>query len=206
MRSYVVSGYGEVRDAIARDWYAFFAKAMPGVSWMLLPNLGRDIADYIAKWRIDGFVLSGGNDIGEDPVRDLTEDTILDMASESALPVLGVCRGLQMIQRHFGGSIARRQDNNHVGKRHIVRVTANPWLKVPGDSVEVNSFHNMGVPADGIAAPLKLIAASDDGSVEGLCHAGLPIVAIQWHPEREQNVNQADRDLFANVLGLTERK
>jgi gamma-glutamyl-gamma-aminobutyrate hydrolase PuuD len=105
MRVVTAEGYTEERDALAWDWHRFLASAFPDACWLSIPNLGNRVDDYIREWRIDGLILTGGNDLGSAPLRDMTERALLGYALENSIPTFGVCRGLQVIQHHFGGAI-----------------------------------------------------------------------------------------------------
>jgi len=166
--------------------------------------------DDIAK--CDGFILSGGVDI--DPAfyhgninynkkpeefqtsRDEFEKKIFEHANEKKLPVLGICRGLQMVNVALGGNLV--QDLGEAGnkihckedqdKRHTVTVQPNTLLHDISDVDvgEVNSAHHqsIGKLADG----LKTNARSGDGVIEGFewsdkSNKGF-LLCVQWHPER----------------------
>lgn len=111
---------------------------------------------------------------------------------EEKKPVFGICRGLQLINVFFGGSlhqdlpdcavhrcISSTQDN-----AHPTRVERNSFLfRAYGEEcIRVNSAHHQGIK--GLGEALRPVQYSEDGLIEGLCHETLPIWAVQWHPER----------------------
>ena len=100
MRVDIASGHNERRDCLAQGWANYMANVSPHTFWMPLPNLGEAITDYVRQWQLDGFIFSGGNDLGSCQLRDCTEYTLLNHALRNALPVFGVCRGLQLLQQH----------------------------------------------------------------------------------------------------------
>jgi putative glutamine amidotransferase len=127
---------------------------------------------------IVGIVLTGGNDLaaygGDAPERDETENTLLDLAEQRDLPLVGVCRGMQMIQHRFGSRLERVQ--GHVAARQRITIDGRP--------VEVNSFHNFG--AREVYPPLVGWAVADDGVIKAVRHQERRITGMMWHPERLQ--------------------
>ncbi len=111
---------GEPRDALAQDWSRFFSVLLPGRPWLMLPNTGESCPDLAQSMGVNALVLSGGDDIGASPLRDATETALLRWAASHNLPVLGVCRGLQMLQHYFGGGLVRLAPERHVRTRHAV--------------------------------------------------------------------------------------
>jgi gamma-glutamyl-gamma-aminobutyrate hydrolase PuuD len=199
MRVVTAEGYTEERDALAWDWHRFLASAFPDACWLSIPNLGNRVDDYIREWRIDGLILTGGNDLGSAPLRDMTERALLGYALENSIPTFGVCRGLQVIQHHFGGAIRPCPGEAHVSTRHSVR-----FLQSGSGPTErvVNSFHAHGVRADEVADSLQALAVSEDGWVECVAHRARPIVGVQWHPERNAVPDQDDVLLMRRTLGF----
>lgn len=73
-RIVAAQGYSEDRDALAQVWGSFLATALPDALWLPIPNLGADrTVQYCADWGLDRLILSGGDDIGITPLRDVTE-------------------------------------------------------------------------------------------------------------------------------------
>src|SRR5262245_1136597 len=120
MRVASAEGYAEARDALAQDWAAFMALALPDVAWLPVPNLGRRVLEFAQAWNLDGFIFTGGNDLGSAPSRDQTEAVLLNFALQTQRPVFGVCRGLQFIQQFFGGVIWPCGRERHVDVKHPV--------------------------------------------------------------------------------------
>jgi gamma-glutamyl-gamma-aminobutyrate hydrolase PuuD len=140
----------------------------------------------------DAILLSGGNDIGAKPRRDRTESALLSYAAKIGLPVLGICRGMQMMAVWSGGSLLPVID--HVGKRHRIQtaVGSGDW------PMEVNSFHNYALaecPPD-----FSVAAYSEDKSIEAICHKTLRWEGWMWHPEREPEFNRIDLARFRSLI------
>lgn len=179
---------------------------------------------------LDGLVLSGGEDIHPsfyreapsprlgtvDRERDLLELALFAEARERGVPVLGICRGLQLINVALGGSLwqdlpsERRPSGKHAGagrrsaRTHRVRILAQSRtaLALGGGELEVNSFHHQGVR--NLAPALMASAWADDGLIEAVEAApGEPwLVAVQWHPEElAHDAAAPDRGLFTALVG-----
>ena len=190
--------YNEKRDAISQDWLIFLKKinAFP----ILIPNTLTNVKSFLHEMKIDGFILSGGDNIGDDSERDQTEKEIINFAVDNKIPVLGVCRGMQVINSYFGGSIISTNDRNHVGKNHIVELTNDKISKIlDKNSLEVNSYHNNIIKKNILAENLEIFAITkEDKTVEGYFHKELPIMGVMWHPERDTNF-KSELDLV-NIL------
>ena len=192
---------GEWRDCLARDWSEFLGACLPETSWAPVPNLGRGAVEFAKAWELDGLILTGGNSIGECRVRDETETALLAFALDAELPVLGICRGLQLIQTFFGGGLVSADPKRHVCVRHrvdVIDACAPPALARP--IAEVNSYHDLAVAGDALADPLEAFAVTRDGLAEGIRHPHAPILAIQWHPERERPTMEYDAALVRFAL------
>jgi putative glutamine amidotransferase len=201
MRVTDATGYSEPRDSLAQDWAAFMSVALPEAIWLPIPNIGEQAGGFLDAWDVDGIILTGGNDVGEIPLRDQTEAAALDYALQHGLPVFGVCRGLQMIQTYFGGHLQSTEKARHVAVRHKVRFVDSPHsFNSAGAVRDVNSFHNQCVALSCVAAPLRTFAATDDGLAEGIFHPDAPLVAVQWHPEREAALSEVDRELVRRTF------
>ncbi len=207
MRETNAVGYDEPRDALARDWIAFLAAALPDAAWMPLPNAGASVLGMIDRWDLDAFVLSGGDDVDDAPERLITETAIVDEALRRGLPIFGVCRGLQMLQRYFSGPLRACPRDPHVARSHPVHLRAAPRFPAPPcDPWTVNSYHAWGVREGELASPLIAAAVSDDRFVEAAVHPTLPVVAVQWHPERDRPFRAHDIQLLRQTFGLPERE
>ncbi|MCW5893781.1 MAG: gamma-glutamyl-gamma-aminobutyrate hydrolase family protein [bacterium] len=202
MRVEHAAGHGERRDALAHDWSRFLAAVLPEVAWMPIANVGEGVVDLVRRWQLDAYLLSGGNDLATEPVRDRTETCLLEDACARGVPVIGVCRGLQVVQHWLGGPLTACAGDGHLARTHAVTITDGaPYGRPSGARLEVNSYHRFAVAQGTAADGLREFAVADDGIVEGVYHRDAPIVALQWHPERGA-VRDADRRLVRRWLGL----
>lgn len=162
-----------------------------------------EIDDYLEH--LSGIVLTGGADIdpvayeqepdgngGYEQERDVLELALLDGALTSDIPVLGICRGLQILNVHAGGTLHQdvpshsRYDVAPSEAVHTVETAEGSWLReMFGESTEVNSLHHQTV--DRLGNGLIVTAFSDDHTVEGIEMPGRRVVAVQWHPEMLTN-------------------
>ena len=188
----VVADYGERRDCLDQAWTRFLAACdlLP----VLLPNVKDAALALCERAGIDGLVLTGGNDLavlgGDAPERDAVENALLDWAVQRGLPLLGVCRGMQVIQQRF--AIPLRRVEGHVAQCQVIRID--------GERKEVNSYHHFA--AFDSRPPLEIWAVADDGVVKAIRHSAEPITGIMWHPERSAPFSPADVVLFRQVFGV----
>jgi N5-(cytidine 5'-diphosphoramidyl)-L-glutamine hydrolase len=186
----VVPAYGERRDCLDQAWTKFLAAC--GLVPVLLPNVAE--AALVLCEEVDGLLLTGGNDLaemgGDAPERDAVENALLDLAERRRLPVMGVCRGMQVIQRRF--EIPLRRVEGHVAHRQVILIE--------GEPTEVNSYHRFA--AFESRPPFDVWARADDGVVKAIRHSTLPLVGIMWHPERFSPFTSADVTLFRRFFGV----
>lgn len=182
----VVPSYGERRDSLDQNWSRFLRAC--GLSPVLLPNIPELALAMCSEQGISGIVLTGGNDLavlgGDAPERDATETALVAMAEASPIPILGVCRGMQVLQHHYGIPLQRVEGH----------VTSRQTIQVCGRSKEVNSYHRFG--ALETRAPLEIWASAGDGVVKAVRHMKAPVMGIMWHPERMDPFSTSDINLF----------
>jgi putative glutamine amidotransferase len=201
----------EYTDAVVR------ARGLP----LLLVPWGNDAGALLA--RVDGIILAGGGDMDPglyggdadhpavyevDRDRDQFEMALARLASEQEVPLLGICRGLQVINVAFGGTLhehlpeAHGDAVQHRGEPpaylpHPVLVDPQSRLGWMMGQVEIQplSWHHQAIRTP--AASLALEAVTGDGCIEGVELIGHPFFfAVQWHPEMTAEVDPAQQRLF----------
>lgn len=150
----------------------------------------------------DGLLLPGGGDINPiffhqsniasrniDTALDVIQFTLLQQFINAGKPILGICKGMQLINVHFGGTIMQHchYASFHEFKKQdqVHSVTAAPdsfLAQLYGTSFCVNSAHHQCINKPG--QHLSVLAYSYDNIIEAIAHDDLPIYGLQWHPER----------------------
>ena len=157
-------------------------KSLPEVDGLLLPG----------GWDVDPSFYGERRDekLGEtDPELDETELALFGQAREREIPVLGICRGQQVINVAMGGSLVQHLEGHEVrslGRSHLAHtIEVDPKSELGqaagGHKVRVNSLHHQAIKR--LAAGLQQSASGEDGTVEGVESNDGLIVAVQCHPE-----------------------
>lgn len=153
--------------------------------------------------RADALVLTGGNDVDParygavpdartsalEPDRDTLETALLAAARERGRPVLAICRGIQLVNVVWGGTLHLHLADHADTRWHDVAVAPGSVLAgLHGTTTRVNSLHHQGV--DRVGRGLAVTASAPDGQVEALEADGM--LAVQWHPEQLDTVPQPE--------------
>jgi len=176
---------------------------------------------------LDGVILAGGGDVhprrfGQEPngtlmesvheARDDLEIAIARRAAASNKPLLGICRGIQVMNIALGGGLIQHIDghaqvaNTFEGPptQHSVRIAPGSLLArtlANGLTATVNTYHHQAVPEDDLAPGLRATAWAEDGVVEALELDGHPFfLGVQWHPERLYELGPEQRNLFRALI------
>lgn len=170
-------------------------------------GLSRDAPTGALLDRLDALVVSGGADVDPrcygvepgqgcgpiEPERDAWELELLAGALDRKLPVLAICRGLQVLNVLEGGTLVQdvqvdegdghpRFDEERHTLAHSVRFApGSVAAEIYGSELIVNSLHHQVV--ERVGTGLTVTGRSPDGTVEALELTGLPLLAVQWHPE-----------------------
>jgi len=230
-----------ISSALPPSWvmsqrYFHVASSAGGVPWMI-PLLHDDLDTLRAIYdRIDGLMIPGGVDMnpatfGEavraecgqiDPARDVVELQLARWAVEDRKPILGLCRGLQVINVALGGTLFQDLGSQRPGAikhdcfpsaeyardylAHDVAVADGSRLRAAFEqpAVPVNSMHHQGIKD--LASGLVASAVAPDGLVEGIESVnGHFLVAVQWHPEVFESTDPHTRQLFSDFITASAR-
>lgn len=228
----ITGNYENQKCTIAEGYYQSVLQA-GGIPVIIppfrIPNVNgkkvlHDLEDYLDS--LDGILFSGGGDInplllGEQPIlqlhsvcpeRDEQELLLARLAADRQIPILGICKGIQVITAALGGelyqdiysqaegvSIKHSQDMPREDASHTIQIDADTMLHevFQQDEIAVNSFHHQAVKS---AAPgMRVSARSTDGVIEAVESTEYKsILAVQWHPECLQD-DYANMVATANV-------
>ena len=201
-RVQVVPLHNERRDCLDQRWWdvaqtlGFIPVPLPNVPDVRLKS-------FLKPIKISAIIFSGGNSLGfidaSSPdaafERDNFELNLIKWALDSNIPILGVCRGMQIINHYYGGSL--KALNNHVDTRHTVTFCG----KLSGESSrEVNSYHNWGISNSNLGDKLEPLALADDDTIESFQHFSDRVAGMMWHPEREPKLNLMDIRIMKKFL------
>jgi putative glutamine amidotransferase len=181
-------------DSLEQDFIEFLFKS--GLSPFPVPNSPHwneeSLVQLFENVNPSGIVLSGGNNIGDFPIRDKLENLLISFAINNNLPVVGVCRGAQIIATYFGAMLVSNS-GKHAGKTHRIKrlesVVFHRFIK---------SHHNYAITS--ISKNLSATFLAEDDSIEGIEHNELPIKGIMWHPERQSEIHIDDLNYFKNYF------
>jgi len=213
MRVVENDSYKETRDSISHDWIEWCENH--GMFSVLLPNNLKDVNHYLSQLSFDVIVLTGGNDIipsGKSGStfslqRNLFEKCVIDFAIYNNVPIFAVCRGFQFVNKYFGGGLnmdissSMGDQESHVAVEHTVTLNDTFKNMFKMSKLVTNSYHDHGVFESDLAEPLVSFANSNpSGLVEAYHHKDLPIIGLQWHPERETKSKAFDIKVLTKLV------
>ncbi|MGY4927576.1 gamma-glutamyl-gamma-aminobutyrate hydrolase family protein [Streptomyces sp. 900105755] len=210
-------GAWELEAALLPAGYPRLVQRAGGLAAMLPPDAPEHAAATVA--RLDGLVIAGGPDVepvryGAEPdprtgrpapVRDAWELALIDAALAAGVPLLGICRGMQLLNVALGGTLVQHIDGHAevpgVFGRHPVKpVPGTLYAGTVPEEASVPTFHHQAV--DRLGAGLVASAYAADGTVEAV---ELPaghgwVLGVQWHPEMGEDL-RVMRALVAAASG-----
>lgn len=205
------------------------AVELAGGAPILVPLLEDEEAQQAVYHRLDGLLLAGGGDIDPrlfgqkrraklvsvDRPRDRVESLLARRAFEDNLPVLAICRGVQMLVVALGGKLVQDipsqvpdalrhnfhpdHPRNYLGHEIIVEPASRLANLLGAQRMEVNSFHHQSVQS--VLPTLQVAAHAPDGVVEAVEAPGKRfIVGVQWHPEELVEDDPRMKRLFTALV------
>ncbi|MHC5903741.1 gamma-glutamyl-gamma-aminobutyrate hydrolase family protein [Streptomyces sp. S6] len=188
----------EMEAALLPAGYPRLVQQAGGIAAMLPPDAPSRAAATVA--RLDALVVSGGPDVnpalyGAEPdprtdppahARDAWETALIEAALSTGVPLLGICRGMQLLNVTLGGTLVQHLDG-HVqspgtfGTHTVTPVPGTRYASLVPEPTSVPTYHHQAV--DRLAPDLTASAHTDDGTVEAVEQAGGWVLGVQWHPE-----------------------
>ncbi|OAR27129.1 gamma-glutamyl-gamma-aminobutyrate hydrolase [Streptomyces sp. ERV7] len=192
-------GVWEWPAALLPAYYPRLVRAAGGLTAMLPPDDPETAAEVVA--RLDGVVIAGGPDVeplrygaARDartgppaPERDAWETALIEAALAAGTPLLGICRGMQLLNVALGGTLVQHLDGHTGGHgvvgRHTVRpVPGTRYAEIEPYEASVPTYHHQAV--DRLADGLVVSARAEDGTAEAVeLPGGAWVLGVQWHPE-----------------------
>lgn len=186
------NGNSDVQDGISHNWIKWAGDN--GITPYLVPNDISDLHEYIDSLSINLIVLTG-SELSDDKRRSTTERKLVEMSIKKRIPLLGTGRGMQFLNKYFGGSLEFTPNKSN-GRREVIFTT--PWQKLYKDNTEVNSNYAYSMVETGLGKGFKIAAINPDGYVEAITHNEYPITGIMWNPEINQD-NPGDLALIKSI-------
>lgn len=185
---------------------------------LVVPRFTQQYNDVVK--RNDALLICGGNDIDphyyhqeshhsntlEDHLIETTDFSLLQQFYDAKKPIIGICRGIQVINTFFGGSLYQDIPSQyptliqHNKENHNISIQKDTFLNhyFP-EKIKVNSSHHQNL--DFIPKSLTINAISEDGLIEGI--ENQQILAVQWHPERMDENHQ--KQFMKAILDFIEK-
>ena len=185
-------------------------KTVGGLPIILPLEMEEKDADRIVE-TCDGFLFTGGQDVGSCPERDNLETLLLSKALQSDKAILGICRGLQFINVFLGGTlwqdlpsqhpseITHRQSKPYDAPTHQVVLKGSLKTLLGKAILEVNTLHHQAIKELGDS--LKPMAIAPDGIIEAARMEGKRFVwGVQWHPEYMFKTDPDSLAIFSHFI------
>jgi gamma-glutamyl-gamma-aminobutyrate hydrolase PuuD len=185
--------YGENRAQLDIKLFDFVTKS--GLQPVPLPYFNghkkiylKMVENWLKKIKPKGLILSGGEDVGKNILRDNSEIFLINYFKKKKLPILGICRGMQLIAVQNGSKLKRIK--NHVNKC----ITIFTGRK----KTTVKCYHNYTIQK--CPQEFEILSICKDKSIESIKSKKEKILGIMWHPEREKKFNSFNKKIFKNFF------
>ena len=175
-------------DFIDHYWLNYFEKK--NINYYLIPNKKKLSKKKIEE--INLLIIPGGNNVSNtlntSKIRNSIEINLIKICFKKKIPILGICRGAQLLNKSFGGKI--KKVKKHMRTRHNISFINKEIVKK--ELLNVNSFHNDGIKKNDLSKVFKMLASDKDENVEMFISKDKKIIGTLWHPEREKNTQLLD--------------
>ena len=207
----------EIKSSLSIDWQILFNNYSNVLLFPIFYNVNLD--NYIDNFEVSGIILSGGNDIYncnqneyrkiESEIRNNFENEIIKIAIKKNIPLLGICRGCQLLGLYDNLELKKDLNKNHVKIKHQINIVnkdtvyLHNWIRQ--SNLEVNSYHNYVLCDNKKNHIFEIICKSKDDYIEALesKNKNEKILGIMWHPER--NTHISDINLIADFFNLKKK-
>ena len=182
---------------------------------IILPINNQKVAELFDL--CDMFLITGGDDLDSfwfneelDPSvknverdMDILDKMVIDYCVKNKKPLFGICRGLQAINVFLGGSLYqdledKEHKNKESGEKALINNNGHFFKFLGIDEFEINSYHHQGIK---VLASDLIGSITSRGLIEGIEHKTLPIIAIQWHPEKLND--EISKRIFKEFISLS---
>lgn len=188
-----IGKHKELRNNLDVRFISFFQAL--GILPLILPNELNYTKLIFKTIKPDGIVLSPGGDALKKDNRHKQEKFLINYAKKNKIPLLGVCRGAQVLNIFFGGKIVKFKE--HIKKRHklIGDIITKKYTKTKS-----LCYHDYGINKNSLAKKLQILAYTNDGSIECFLHTKYKIMGMMWHPERNKKITKFDMEIIKNFF------
>jgi N5-(cytidine 5'-diphosphoramidyl)-L-glutamine hydrolase len=188
-----ISKYKEIRPQLDINFFNFIVSS--GYIPVPIPYYSyhkKKSNFFLKKWltkiKPHGIVLSGGENIGTNKFRDTAEYFLIKFSKKNHIPVLGICRGMQILSKYFGSKLFKVK--NHANKNH--------FIKSKDKKIIVNSFHNLAIKS--CPKNFKIKFKAEDGVIESIYSTNSRMEGWMWHPERYKKFKSFDIKSFKRLF------
>ncbi len=177
------------------DYYLLNYFEKKKINTVIVPNKINITKKILFKLKdINLILLPGGNDVLKKNIynknRLKVEREIIKFGIKNKIPIIGICRGMQVLNHFFKGRLALVK--GHMNTKHKVffqKSFFNSKILI------VNSFHNWGIPKKYISKSFEAVAVDQKKNIEMFIHKKYKILGVMWHPEREKSTKNFEKIL-----------